>query len=194
MKKLSVRQITSIAIMAAIMCILGPFSIPIGPVPISLQVLFVFFAIYILGTFGGTIAYVIYLLLSLVGLPVLSGFAGGPSHLFGPTGGYLIGFIPTCIISGLIIDRAKGRLYIEFLGMIIGLAVLYVFGTAWLAFQANMTFPQALAVGVIPFIVFDIIKIVIAIVLGRTLRSRLKNIIGTEEINDKVRAGEGNIQ
>ena len=57
--------------------------------------------------------------------------------------------------------------------MVLALAVLYAFGTAWLAYSAGMTFGAALAVGVLPFIVFDLIKIVIAIVLGRAVRNRL---------------------
>lgn len=195
MKNLSLRQLTITAIMSAIMCILGPLSVPIGPVPVSLTVLFVFFSIYLLGTKLGTLSYIVYLLLGLVGLPVFSGFAGGPAKLFGPTGGYLIGFIPVCIVSGLIIDKAAGKWYMEFAGMLIGLLILYAFGTAWLSFQAHMSFSQALAAGVIPFVVFDIIKLVLAMLLGRTLRVRLKDIIGAgaQIKDDKIRTGERNI-
>ncbi|MBQ9504050.1 MAG: biotin transporter BioY [Lachnospiraceae bacterium] len=189
----NLKQLTTAAIMAAIMCILGPLSVPIGPVPVSLTVLFVFFAIYLLGTRLGLISYIIYLLLGLVGLPVFSGFAGGPAKLFGPTGGYLIGFIPVCIVSGLIIEKAAGKWFVEFAGMVLGLLILYAFGTAWLAFQAHISFGQALAAGVIPFIVFDIIKLVIAMLLGRTLRVRLKDFTGAYIQDDKTGAGAGNI-
>ena len=189
----NLKQLTIAAIMAAIMCILGPLSVPIGPVPVSLTVLFVFFAIYLLGTKLGTVSYIVYLLLGLVGLPVFSGFAGGPAKLFGPTGGYLIGFIPVCIVSGLIIEKARGRWYIEFAGMVLGLLILYAFGTSWLAFQANMTFSQALAAGVIPFVIFDIIKLVLAMLLGRTLRVRLQEFTGAYIKDDKTGAGERKI-
>ncbi len=174
--KLSVKELVRIALMAALMCILGPFSIPVGPVPISLTVFFVFLDIYLLGTKSGTLSYVIYLLLGLAGLPVFTGFAGGAAKFFGPTGGYLIGGIFTCLISGIIIEHASGRWYLEAAGMLTGLILLYAFGSAWLAFQAHMRFYQALASGVIPFVMFDIMKLAAALILGRLIRVRIKNI------------------
>lgn len=90
-QKLSVRQIAAIGIMAAATAILAPFSIPIGPVPISLTNLAIYFALYILGAKDGTLSYLVYLLIGLIGVPVFSGFTSGPEKLFGPTGGYLIG-------------------------------------------------------------------------------------------------------
>ena len=86
-------EITMTALMAAVTCILAPLSIPIGPVPISFTNLAIYLSLYLLGWKKGTISYLIYLLLGLVGLPVFSGFTGGPAKLAGPTGGYIIGFI-----------------------------------------------------------------------------------------------------
>ena len=164
---------TSTALMTAVTCILGPLAIPIGPVPVSLTPLAVFLSVYILGTKRGTIAYLLYLLIGAVGVPVFSGFTGGIGKLAGPTGGYLIGYIFFALIAGWFIHRFYDKVVIQFLGMVLALAVLYAFGTAWLAYSAGMTFGAALAVGVLPFIVFDLIKIVIAIALGRAVRSRL---------------------
>ena len=164
---------TSIALMAAVTCIVGPFSIPIGPVPISLTVLAILLGVYVLGTKKGTISCLLYLLIGAVGLPVFSGFAGGFGKLAGPTGGYLVGYVFMALIAGFFIFRFYDKIVLQFLGMLLGLAVLYAFGTAWLAFSAGMTFGQALAVGVIPFIAFDIAKIIIAIILGRAIRKRL---------------------
>ena len=79
-------EITMTALMAAVTCILAPLSIPIGPVPISFTNLAIYLSLYLLGWKKGTISYLIYLLLGLVGLPVFSGFTGGPSKLAGPTG------------------------------------------------------------------------------------------------------------
>ena len=95
----TIRQMAMIAVITAITCVLAPMSIPIGPVPISLTNLVIYFGLYVLGTKNGTISYLIYLLIGLVGLPVFSGFTGGPGKLFGPTGGYLIGFIPMVSLS-----------------------------------------------------------------------------------------------
>ena len=166
-------SMTSIALMAAVICVVGPFTLPIGPVPITLAPLAILLSVYILGTKKGTIALLIYLLIGAVGVPVFSGFTGGVGKLAGPTGGYLIGYIIFALIAGWFIHRFYDKVVIQFLGMVLALAVLYAFGTAWLAYSAGMTFGAALAVGVLPFIVFDLIKIVIAIVLGRAVRSRL---------------------
>ena len=95
------RQITLIGLMTAITCILAPLSIPIGPVPISLTNFAIYLSLYLLDWKKGTISYILYLLLGLVGLPVFSGFTGGIGKLAGPTGGYIIGFIPMAIIAGI---------------------------------------------------------------------------------------------
>jgi len=172
--KLTVAQITVIGVMAAVTCILGPLSIPIGVVPISFTNLAVYFAIYALGCKKGTISYLIYLLIGLIGVPVFSAFSSGPAKLFGPTGGYLIGFIVMAIISGLFIDKFPGKWYMHFLGMILGTTICYLFGTIWLAYAAGMGFAAALGAGVIPFIPGDIAKIVIAMLAGPQIRRQLR--------------------
>ncbi len=82
---------------------------PIGPVPISLTNLVIYFSLYVLGGQRATITYIVYLLLGLVGLPVFSGFEGGPGKLAGPTGGYLIGFIFMAIVCGLLMRVKKDK-------------------------------------------------------------------------------------
>lgn len=169
-------QLTLIALMAAVICVLGPLSIPLpgGLVPISLTNLAIYFILYILGMKRGTISYLIYLLIGLVGVPVFSNFTGGVGKLFGPTGGYLFGFIFLSIIAGIFIDKWFDKWYFCFIGMILGTAVCYLFGTAWLAYQAGYTFYAALWAGVIPFIPGDLIKIILATILGPQIRKRLK--------------------
>ena len=168
------KSMVIIALMAAVTCILGPLSIsiPISPVPISLTNLAIYFSIYVLGMKRATISCLLYLLLGLVGLPVFSGFTGGPGKLLGPTGGYLIGFIFLALICGYFIDRFQNRA-IHFAGMVLGTLVLYLFGTAWLAYLASMTFWQALMAGVIPFIPGDLAKIIIAMIAGPSIRKSL---------------------
>ena len=126
------------ALMTAVTCILAPLSIPIGPVPISLTNFAIYLSLYLLDWKKGTISYILYLLLGLVGLPVFSGFTGGIGKLAGPTGGYIIGFIPMAIIAGIVIDKFSQRL-IQILGMIVGTAICYAFGTAWFCIQAGYT-------------------------------------------------------
>ena len=97
--KPGIYQMAIIGVMTAIICILGPLSIPIGLVPVSLTNLAILFALYVLGMKKGTLSCILYLLIGLIGLPVFSGFSSGPGKLLGPTGGYLIGFIFMALIS-----------------------------------------------------------------------------------------------
>lgn len=167
------KTMTRIAVMTAVMCILGPISIPTGIVPISFTPLAVFLSVYILGTAEGTAATALYILIGAVGLPVFSGFQGGFAKIAGPTGGYILGFIFMAAIGGFFIHRYYEKIWLQFIGMLLGLAVLYAFGTAWLSFTAHMSFAEALSVGVLPFIAVDIIKIAVSILLGRAVRTRL---------------------
>lgn len=165
-----------IGVMTAITCIMGPLTlaIPVSPVPISLTNFAIYITIYVLGTKRGTISYLIYLLIGFVGLPVFSAFSGGAGKLFGPTGGYLIGFIFMALICGFFIDKWAAKRYMHFIGMVLGTAVCYLFGTAWLAYQAGMSFAAALSAGVIPFIPGDLVKIGIALIIGPAIRKQLK--------------------
>ena len=155
---LTVRQLAVIGLMTAVTCILAPFSLPIGPVPISLTNLVIYFSLYVLGMKKGTISYLIYLLIGFIGVPVFSGFTSGPEKLFGPTGGYLIGFLPMALIAGFLIDRFISSKIICFLGM---------------AYQAHLDWKAALFAGVIPFIPGDLIKILLAMLIGPQIRTQL---------------------
>lgn len=169
-----IRFITTTALMTAVICILAPLSIPIGPVPISLTNLAIYFTMYILDTKRGTIAYLIYLLLGLAGLPIFSNFTGGPQKLFGPTGGYLIGFIPMALITGLVVDRFYKKRILCIAVMEASTWICYLFGSAWLMVSMKITFKAALMAGVIPFIIEDFIKMVLAGIFGPVLRDRLR--------------------
>jgi biotin transport system substrate-specific component len=170
------KDLVMIALFTAITCILAPMSvpIPISPVPISLTNLVLNFSIYFLGWKFATVSYLVYLLLGLVGLPVFSGFSGGVAKLAGPTGGYLIGFIFLTIIAGLFVEKSGGKVLPSAIGMILGLAVCYLFGTVWLAYQMNLTFMQGLFAGVIPYLPADIVKIILTLIFAPQIRKRVK--------------------
>ena len=172
-KKISVTTLTMIGLMTAVTCILGPLSIPIGPVPISFTNLAIYLTVILLGWKKGTVSCVIYLLIGFVGVPVFASFTAGPGKLLGLTGGYLIGFIFMAIISGFFVDRFPGKRYMYVLGMVLGTVVLYAFGTLWLAYQANMGFGAALAAGVLPFIIGDLLKILLAVLIGPVIKGRM---------------------
>ncbi len=172
-KKSNAYQLATIGLMTAVLCILGPLSIPIGLIPVSLTNLGIYIVLYILGMKKGTASLNLYLLVGIVGFPVFSGFTSGPAKLLGPTGGYLIGFIFMALIAGLFIDRFVDRWYLCVVGMVLGTAVCYLLGTSWLAYQANLSVSSAFAIGVAPFILTDIAKISFAAYVGPKLRARL---------------------
>lgn len=176
--RFTTKQLTMIGVMTAVTCILGPLSIPLSftPVPISLTNLAVYISIYVLGTKLGTVSYIVYLLLGLVGLPIFSNFTGGLAKLAGPTGGYLIGFIFLAIIGGLFVDHFQGKIYMHAIGLIIGTGICYLFGSLWLAIQAHLTFEAALWAGVIPYIPGDIAKVVIALIIGPQIRKQIRKL------------------
>lgn len=173
------RQITLIGLMTAVICILGPLSIPLpfSPVPITLTNLAIFFAIYLLKIKGGTICLLVYLYLGTAGLPVFSSFSGGLGKLAGPTGGYLIGFIFLALIQGFLMKAFPGKNTAAVIGMILGMAVCYLFGTAWLAIQMGLTFPAALSIGVLPYLPGDGVKIIIAAIAGPKLRTAVQRAV-----------------
>lgn len=174
MKKTTVFNMTSCALMAALMCVLCPVSVPIGPIPLSLGILVILLTVYVLGTWRALISYTVYLLLGAVGMPVFSGFQGGLAKLAGPTGGYLVGFWLMILVSGLIMELCKRNLLLTVLGMVVGVAVDYVVGTAWFVFQTESTVAHALDVCVFPFIPFDAAKIVIAVLFGSLIYKGLQ--------------------
>ena len=187
--KFSVKQMALIGLMTAVICVLGPLAlnIPVSPVPISLGFLAIYFVVIVVGMKLGTISVIIYILLGLAGIPVFTNFTGGPAKLFGPTGGYIIGYIFMALICGFFVDRFGKKLPFYFLGMVLGTVICYLFGTVWLGYQMDMTFTQALAAGVFPYIPGDLLKLIIAIAAGSQIRKRLlkAGLIESSEISDE---------
>lgn len=165
------KKIVLIGLMTAVTCILGPLSIPLpfSPVPISLTNFAIFLAVFILGMKDATISFIIYLLLGAVGVPVFSAFSGGLGKLVGPTGGYLFGFIFLALIMGFFMEHFDRKIVPTIIGMIIGMAVCYIFGTVWLAKLMSLSFNEALALGVLPYLAGDVAKIIIALIIGPRL-------------------------
>ena len=177
-QKIRTKQMVLIALMTAVTCVLGPLSIPLpfSPVPISLTNFAIFLAIFVLGMKNGTISFIIYLLLGAVGVPVFSSFRGGFQVLAGPTGGYLIGFIFLALIMGFALDHFDRKLVPTIIGMIIGMAVCYAFGTVWLTKLLSLSFKEGLMMGVIPYLAGDAAKIIIATIVGPKLYGATQKI------------------
>ena len=176
-KTFSVQKMAIIALMTAVLCILAPISIPIfiSPVPVSLGVLAVYLTAYVLSPLDATISVIIFILLGTFGLPVFSGYSGGLSKLVGPTGGYIIGFLFTVYISSLFIHMKKGIIF-DVIGMITGLALCYILGTIWFSYQQGKGFIASLLLCVVPFLIGDAIKIIVAVILGTQLNKRLAHL------------------
>ena len=166
------------ALFAVLMAVCAWISVPM-PVPFTLQTFAVCAAMGVLGGRRSTWAVAVYLLLGAVGLPVFSGFRGGLGALLGTTGGYILGFLAMPLVYWLVTALLGQRLPAMAAAMVLGLAVCYAFGTIWFVAlytrtSGPITVGAALGMCVVPFVVPDLVKMGLALVLSRRLRDRLK--------------------
>ena len=158
------------SLFAALTAVGAFIAIPIGPVPIVMQNMFVFLAGLLLGSRWGLASVGVYLLAGACGLPVFAGGLGGIGRFVGPTGGYLIGYLPAVYIIGKISNRKQPQALFDVVAMIGGSAALYSCGIAWLMVLTGMTITKALAVGMVPFLIGDALKIAAAAAIAKALR------------------------
>ena len=162
------------SLLAALTAVGAYIAIPIGPVPIVLQNLFVYLTGLLLGSRWGLMGIGAYLLAGAVGLPVFAGGKGGIGHLIGPTGGYLLGFLPAVALIGMITERNEGKLLFALTGLIAGTVVIYICGVTWLSIITGMTIVKSLVVGMVPFLIGDAIKITAALFIAKSLRPMMQ--------------------
>lgn len=139
------------------------------PVPFTLQVLVVLLAGMVLGARDGALSQLAYLALIAINLPY-DARGLGSAALFGPTGGFLVGFVFAAGVVGFIVERAAKRWVIRFLAGLAGVAVIYTFGVAHLAAYAGMDLGRAWTVGAQPFVALDIVKAFLAAGLTESVR------------------------
>lgn len=173
--RINTKKMTTTALMTAVICILAPMSIHIGPIPLSFTNLAIYLAAYLIGTKGALTSYFLYYILGLFGLPVFSGFRGGIAVAVGPTGGFLIGFFVMALISGIFIEKFN-NMAMHFIGMEIGTWIPYILGTIWYAFVAGVSLKAAFAACVLPFIGVDMVKMAAALFLGNAVKKRIYGI------------------
>lgn len=166
-----------IGLSAAIIAVCSWISIPLT-VPITLQTMGVVLISGLFGAKRGTLSTLLYILIGAIGVPVFSGFKSGFGVLLGSTGGYIIGFIFTALIVGIVSDKTN-KLWALILSMVVGILVCYAFGTAWFAVvyaKTNELASLATILGwcVIPFLIPDAIKIALAAVLTNRLKKFVK--------------------
>ncbi len=162
------------SLLAALTAVGAYIAIPIGPVPIVLQNLFVYLTGLLLGSRWGMMGIAAYLLAGAVGLPVFAGGKGGIGHLLGPTGGYLLGFLPAVAIIGIVTEKTGGKILFGIAALTAATIVIYACGITWLSIVTGMTVIQSLLVGMVPFLIGDAVKIAAALFIARSLRPMIQ--------------------
>lgn len=166
------RDIALMGMLLGIMVISSWISIPMT-VPFTLQTFAIFITILLLGTWRGFFVVLSYIALGLFGLPVFSGFKSGFTAIAGPTGGYILGFLLTAIVTGKLLEFLPDKKIYRYLSMFIGLIVCYAFGTFWFVnmyTKEAMSFSKALSLCVIPFVIPDVLKILLADYIAKLLK------------------------
>ncbi|EKF49361.1 BioY protein [Thermosipho africanus H17ap60334] len=156
------KDISLVALFVTLTIVGAQISIPIGTVPITLQVLMVFLTGYFLKPTLALLTQSIYLLLGIVGLPVFANFSGGFASIIGPTGGYLIAFP----LAAWIISLSKKDYFSMFLHGILGIAIIYTLGVLVLNYHLH-DFKKAFMIGVVPFIGIDFLKMCLAVIISK---------------------------
>lgn len=171
---MNARAVCRVALMAALMCIAAPVTIPVGPIPVTLATLTVYLAGICLGAKEGCAAVAVYLLLGAAGLPVFSGFAGGFQQMLGPTGGYFAGYLLCAATVGKMAQQRRNGWVIA--GLLMGTAFCYAVGTAWFMHLTQMPFSAAAACCVLPFLPGDALKMAAAYAVGVPVQRRLQSL------------------
>ncbi|MBD5540772.1 MAG: biotin transporter BioY [Lachnospiraceae bacterium] len=178
-KKWKPLDLAYIGLFVALITICSWINIPMA-VPFTLQTFAIFAAVSMLGLSRGTTAVLVYIILGTIGVPVFAGFSGGYGTVLGLTGGYIVGFIFTALIAGGIMKVFGKKIPVMVIAMLLGLAALYAFGTAWFIYAYNrdngaISVMAALSACVFPYIIPDCCKIALAIVLDKRLARFIKN-------------------
>lgn len=150
--------------------------LPFTPVPITLQTFFVLLSAASLGANLGALTQLAYISLGVSGIPVFSGTGSGLLYLFGPTGGYIAGFVLAALIAGRLIRRSKGDLFSIFGILFFADLVILSLGSIWLKFLLGYGLDKALLAGFLPFIPGDILKVLVAAVIYSRFKERIDEV------------------
>lgn len=167
------------SLLAALTAVGAYIVIPVGPVPMVLQNMFVLLAGLLLGSRWGPASVALYLAMGLLGLPVFAGGGAGLGHLAGPTGGYLLGYLPAVFVVGLVSSARKPSMPLDLLAAVLGALIIYACGILWLMGITGMAPLPALSVGVLPFLLGDGVKIAVLLPAARAIRPLLRSSLGS---------------
>ncbi|MFA4984595.1 MAG: biotin transporter BioY [Candidatus Omnitrophota bacterium] len=151
--------------------------LPFTPVPFTLQTFFVLLSGAFLGAALGPLSQALYLFLGIGGLSLFSGAAGGMFSFYGPTAGYLIGFILASLFIGRAISRVKENIFFASCVLMAGDVILLCCGTLWLKMLLGVSLAKAFLLGFLPFLPGDIVKAILAAAVYLRFKSRLKQIL-----------------
>lgn len=161
-------EMTKMALMVAMNCVSAYIIIPLpfSLSPLALQTLIVNLTGYVLNAKQAFMTMLVYLLVGLAGVPVFTGGSAGPGKLFGPTGGYIIGFLVTAVFLAYFKGEKYNFKRYALLGCVIGIPLIYVFGVVQLKLITSMPWDKAILTGALPFIPLDIVKCLAAAVIA----------------------------
>ncbi|NJE02707.1 biotin transporter BioY [Thermococcus sp. MV11] len=170
---MNARETSFAALFAALTAVGAQISIPIGPVPITLQVLVVLLSGLVLGARLGFLSQLVYVIMGAVGLPVFAGFQGGFAVFYGPTGGYIVAFPIAAFIAGYV-PKKTGKKSGMLGGSLVGVGVIYLLGWLRLGLFLGGDFQKAFLLGVMPFLPVDAIKAGVAVLIADRVRKAIE--------------------
>ncbi len=173
-KPAKITDIVFTALFVAVIVVCSQIIIPLGQIPVTLQMVGVFLSASVLGAKWSSVSVAIYILLGIVGLPVFSGFSSGLGYLLGPTGGYIIGFFFTALVVGFITEKLGKSTKVLVISMVLGLLVCYVVGITWFCVVMKSDFIYGVLWCVLPYIIPDVIKIVFSVFMVNRLCKAVK--------------------
>ena len=168
-------ELSLIALFAALISVSSLISIPLA-VPITLQTLAIYLALYLIGPRRATLSVLLYISIGAVGLPVFSGMTGGVSRILDASGGFILGFVPLTLIYWLAVSLLPRRPLCRVIASVLSLIALYASGTIWYAFvylSGAHSISAVLLTAVVPFIIPDLLKIVLALILASRIPKHL---------------------
>ena len=173
MKDNKVQKLIVTAFFAALIGIFAQITIPLPLIPITGQTLAIGLTATIIGKKYGTLSVLVYIFLGIIGIPLFSHMTSGIGIILGPTGGYIIGFIPTAYIIGLYLEKTKLTFSHAFIANSIGMIITLCFGTTWLKYSADLSWIAAVISGALPFLIVGLMKAIIAAYIGVIVKKRL---------------------
>ena len=174
MQQSNLKLLVFSALFAALTAAIAPFKIPLGftPVPITLQTLAVLMSGAMLGPYYGALAMILYVVVGALGLPVFAGGGSGIGAVLGPTGGYLISYFIAAFVIGKVVQMRNDPKYIDYVvAMLAGTLIIYLLGASWaMVVLPELTLAAVLTGWVLPFIIGDTIKLLIAAYIANTVK------------------------